>query len=262
MSPKPVIAGVVGLLLVACVLSSSAESEDDAPVPVKPTPTPPCPGPGPCPKKPRPKPWGADVCTRSSAPIGKIALGGKTAPDGKTEVQVDLPNDQKIKNIGSHKDGAGMCVMSSIEMAARWQLLEQCRGLRDWCAQFPGGGYPEKVDKQLAEYCTQKKIPCPSYVQYEGADPAILEEALKSGRLPAVTYSGSDGVRYSGPIAHMVTLCHLDKHNACVLDNNWSGDPENQLLWMSPDEFLKRWGSKSGWAFVWLAAPPPPVPHN
>ena len=44
-----------------------------------------------------------------------------------------------------------MCVMSSLEMAARWANLEQLRGLRDWCAQQPGGAYPAEVDKQLPQ---------------------------------------------------------------------------------------------------------------
>jgi hypothetical protein len=198
-------------------------------------------------------------------PLGKIVLGGPVAPDGKTEVQVDLPVEQRIKNKGG-SDGAGMCVMSSIEMAARWAAMEQLRGLRDWCAQFPGGGYPSKVDKQLKEFCQAKGLPLPDYIQYEGGDPAILELALKTGRLAAVTYSGRDGVRYKGPIAHMVCLSHFDGAFACVLDNNGNhpnGVGENELLWMTPDEFISRWKSGGGgWAFVWLTPGPPPVPRN
>jgi hypothetical protein len=46
-----------------------------------------------------------------------------------------------------------------------------------------------------------------------------------------------------------------------VLDNNAVG--ENELLWMSLDDFRRRWlGHGGGWAFVWLAAPPPPPPRN
>jgi hypothetical protein len=198
-------------------------------------------------------------------PVGKISLGGPVAPDGKTEVQVDLPVEQRIKNKGG-SDGAGLCVNSSIEMAARWAALEQMRGLRAWSEQHPGGSYPSKVDKQLKEYCQAKGIQCPDYIQYEGSDPAILELALKTGRLAAVTYSGRDGVRYKGPISHMVTLAHFDGQWACVLDNNGNhpnGVGENELLWMTPDEFISRWkGQGGGWAFVWLEPGPPPVPRN
>src|SRR5262249_6727012 len=87
----------------------------------------------------------------SPASVGQVRVGGPLAPDGTTEVQCDLPASERIRNIGSRVDGAGMCVMSSITMAACWGALEEMRGLRDWCAQQPGGGYPAKVDRQLRE---------------------------------------------------------------------------------------------------------------
>jgi len=217
-----------------------------------------CPLPSPDPKPDKPdkpkRPW-RDTQEGS---VESISLGGKIAPDNKTEVQIDFPLVEHIENIGSHVDGAGMCVMSSIEMAARWQNLEQLRGLRDWCAKQPGGGYPSKVDKQLKEYFgkigTSKE-----YIQYEGSDLSILKLALSTGRFPAVTYGGRDKVRYSSTIAHMVALCHLDANWAGIWDNN--GKP-GEIIWMSPDEFKSRWLYEgSGWAFIWLAPPPPPVPN-
>jgi hypothetical protein len=235
------------------------------PPPPVPTPTPsppsppsphrPCPGPGPCPRP-------AD----DSAPRGAISIGGPVAPDGTTAVTVDLPVEERIKNVGSHVDGAGMCVMTSVEMASHWANLRALRGLRDWCARQPGGAFPAKVDKQLQEYCAAKGVPVPGYVQYEGPDPGILDLALRTGRLPAVTYSGHDGVRYQGRIAHMVTLAHLDAKWACVLDNNGNspnGVGEDELLWLSRQEFLDRWrDGGQGWAFTWSAPPPPPPPAH
>ena len=51
-----------------------------------------------------------------------------------------------------------MCVMSSVEMAARWDGLEEYRGLRDWCANEAGGAYPgdlePTVDRGLARDCS------------------------------------------------------------------------------------------------------------
>lgn len=192
---------------------------------------------------------------------GKVSVGGPTSPDGKTEVACDLPVDQRIRNIGSHADGAGMCVASSWEMSMRYQGLDTMRGFRDWCAKSPGGGYPEKLDRQVRQFCQEKGVPVPDYVQYEGRDPAVLRTALKTGRLASVTYGGRDGVRYKGPIAHMVCLAHFDDQWACVLDNNAVG--ENELLWMSPDDFVQRWADQGGgWAVVFLAPPPPAAPHN
>lgn len=196
------------------------------------------------------------------SPVGRISLGGPISPDGSVEVTVDLPLDQRIRNIGSRVDGAGMCVMSSVEMAARWANLRHLRGLRDWCAREAGGAWPEKVDRQLRAYAQQNNLQVPRYVNYVGASPEILEAALATGRMPAVTYSGRDNVRYSRSIAHMVNLVHLDANWAAILDNNGIG--EQELIWMSRQEFLERWRDNrgSGWAVIWLAYPPPPPPVN
>jgi hypothetical protein len=65
-------------------------------------------------------------------------------------------------------------------------------------------------------------------------------------------------------IAHMVNLPYFDRQTgwASISDNNFPG--ESQFVWMSPDEFLKRWngGGGGGWVFALLAVPPPPIPHN
>jgi hypothetical protein len=98
-----------------------------------------------------------------------------------------------------------------------------------------------------------------AYLQYEGRDPTILKLALKTGRMPSVTYNGHDphyGERVS--IAHMVNLIYLDDKQACILDNNFVG--ENELVWMSVKEFMDRW--EDGWAVILLAPPPPPPPRN
>lgn len=255
-----------------------SERRQQPPPPVCPGPN--CPAPSPSPDKPRPRrPWGegaelivppreatATVEARLAS-VGAIKLGGGVCPfDNATEIQVDLPVDrrQRMRNIGSKYDGAGMCVMSSTEMAADWSGQHDLIGIRDWAAQFPGGSYPSKHAKQIAEYAKQKKITEPPYLQYEGGDPAIIKAALESGRLPCITYSGRDGVRYRGPIAHMVTCCYYDdtfngnEGLACILDNN---GPADELIWMNKKEFLSRWAPGGhGWVFLWLAPPPPPPP--
>jgi hypothetical protein len=173
----------------------------------------------------------------------------------------DLPADEHLANIGSRIDGRGMCVMSSIEIAARWQGLESLRGLRDWCAKQPGGAYPAKVDRQLSDFCRSKAIPVPAYLQYEGRDPGpILDLCEKTGRMACVTYGFSP--RYRGTIAHMVCCAKFGGRWAVVLDNNFPGDRSYE--WMSRDELARRILSPDGraWVFVWLAPPPPPVPRN
>lgn len=186
--------------------------------------------------------------------IGAITIGGPVAPDGKRQVVCDLPVDQRTRNVGG-RDGAGLCVFSSIGHAARWQNERRLEDFQKKMRAEPGGGYPSKVDAMIAKYGKGAQ-----YVQYEGSDPTILEAALKTGRMVSVTYNGRDP-HYRGTIAHMVNLVYLDADLACVLDNNFVG--ENELVWLSRQEFLSRWtGGGGGWAVVLLNPPPPPPPHN
>jgi hypothetical protein len=182
-----------------------------------------------------------------------ISVGGPVGPDGKTEVTCDLPVSERMRNTGG-RDGAGLCVFTSVQNAARYQNETRLVNFQADMKKEPGGGYPAKVDSMIAKY--GKGTP---YLQYEGKDPAVLRAALATGRMPSVTYNGHDP-HYRGSIAHMVNLVHLDERWAVVLDNNFIG--ENELVWLTPDDFLQRWrGNGGGWAVVLLAPPPPPVPH-
>jgi len=179
--------------------------------------------------------------------------GGRHSPDGAEEIQIDLPGSQQMKNTGG-RDGAGLCVFTSIEHAGRWQNVDSILGLQTKMTREQGGGYPSKVEKMLAKYCDGAQ-----YLQYEGSDPALIKLALTTGRMPSVTYGYSP--RYSGKIAHMVNAVHLTEKWAAILDNNFPGDTKYE--WMTPAEFKKRWVSGGGgWAVVVIAPPPPPMPYN
>lgn len=228
------------------------KKQDPAPL-LRPKPLPlpfPVPQPTPCPK-PRPKPW--DPIVNASVEARPVE-GGKVSPDGSVELTCDLPQEEKKRNVGG-RDGAGLCVFTSIEYAGRYQNEPELLNFQENMRKELGGGDPEKVDKMMRKYAPNVK-----YLQHTGGDPEILKLAIKNGRGPCVTYDGND-VHYRGSIAHMVWLPHFDDKWACVSDNNFTKD--DQFVWMSPDEFVKRWrGNGGGWCVILLKGPPPPVPHN
>lgn len=194
-----------------------------------------------------------------AVPNDRSSVIGGRERDGET-ITTDLPAAEHLRNRGG-RDGAGMCVMTSIEMAARWQGIESMRGLRDWCAKDRGGAWPDKVDRQLRAFCRRRGIVVPPYLQYEGRDPeTVLNLCERTGRMACVTYGYSP--RYGSTIAHMINCVKFGSHWAVGLDNNFPGDGNYE--WMNHAEFLRRIKHPGGsaWLFVWLAPPPPPVPHN
>lgn len=200
---------------------------------------------------------------------GKSWVNGPVS--GADEVDIDFPQAEFMENIGSKVDGAGMCVMTSIEHAARWQGMEEYRGLREWCANEPGGGYPQKVDEQLMQFAKARGLPKPRYLQYEGDNPEpVIKAALSSGRMVACTYGYSP--RYGGPINHMVNAVKFGGE-AVIIDNNLIGGNSREKMyeWMSADTLIARMKTASdrgrfissrAWVFVWLTPGPPPAPKN
>jgi hypothetical protein len=109
----------------------------------------------------------------------------------------------------------------------------------------------------LAEYCREKNIPVPRYVQVTVWDPETMAAALRSGRMVSLTYSKSLTGRYGGQsISHMVNLEHGGQGSSWgILDNNHIADIE----WLSVDE-LKRVHTPGGaWFVVFLESGPPPA---
>lgn len=195
------------------------------------------------------------------AEVGAFSPTSTPVSPAGVRATIDLPKDQHMQNTGGMGrrgpgTGAGLCVFTSMEHSARWQNILSLAGFQKWMTNKPGGGWPAKVDAMLKEWCKEKGIAMPAYVQHTGGDTAFLELALRTGRCPCVTYSGRDDF-YSSDVAHMVNILHLDYERACILDNNRAGT----FLWMTRAEFETRWRAMDGgWAIVFLDAPPPPYP--
>lgn len=194
------------------------------------------------------------------APVQKSFINGIT--HDSESLTCDLPGSQQMANVGSKRDGAGMCVFTSIEMSARFAGLEQMRGFRDWVAtNYRGGGWPDKVDECLNAWFVAKKITPIKYIQYEGKNPSeILDICDRTGRMANVTYGYSP--RYGGPIQHMVNCVMFRSDYGVILDNNFPG--EDRYEWVQRDELARRtiYPNKTAWIFVWLPPGPPPSPKN
>lgn len=218
-------------------------------VPVTPAPTPDCPGPNcPNPNKPQPsprKPWGP----RGDLPVGQVcgSRDGSTH-DGHT-VQVDLPVDQLVRNCGG-SNGAGLCVFTSIMFSARLQNVPQLKDFQTWMKKHPGGGWPQKVDQMIARKCQEEGKPVPDYIQIENGDWDLVKLALKTGRMPAITYGS----------AHMVNIVCLDGKYGAFRDNNFVA--QNEIDWMTEEQAKQKAGGKRFWAVVLLAPRPPMPPKN
>jgi hypothetical protein len=221
----------------------------------------------------------AQDATPTVTPITAAPPGFVVTPNpysNGTRAVADLPASQHKKNVGG-SDGSGLCVYTSVWHSALWQSVSELYDFRHWMESKPGGSYPEKFESTLAAYCKSKGIVCPGCLQHTGGDEDFLDLAIKTGRMPGITYCGMDG-RYNSPVAHMVSLVHLDKDRAAIVDNNYPGT----WLWMPRADFLARWrgiqtngkaymgrdarGRASpiggGWAVVLLPGQPTPYPTS
>lgn len=193
-----------------------------------------------------------------SAPAwAQSQVGGRVSPDGAEEVQLDLPGELHRKNTASK--GLGNCVFTSIHHSALWQSVPAVQEFPKWLIDkgIPGGGYPEKVADLIPKIAKDRGLPTPEFVQHTGGDLSFLRLALRTGRMPGVTYGYSP--RYGQNVSHMVTLVHLSEKWAAILDNNFPG--EDKLEWMNIPEFERRWKLRGGgWGVVLLKPGPPPVP--
>ena len=267
-----IIGGLIALVLGGLLLRATLD-KPAAPPPPAPTPAPAPPAPPPAPKPKRP--WGPGPCASVDAPRRSVSdvspaafvqtfeeakVGGNLAPDGKTEIQCDLPKQFHITNCGG-SDGAGLCVFASITHSSIWQHCRQTENLFQWMKRYPGGGYPAKVDAKIAQISKEQGMELPEYIQIESRDLEPLRRACATRRMPGVTYGYSPTGRYGGRhISHMTSLVHCDERWVGILDNNYPGTIE----WMDPQTFLGVYtsGARNGWAVILLGPPPPPAPRN
>ena len=190
-----------------------------------------------------------------TTPTGVLAPG--------VEIDCDLPAYRHMKNVGG-SDGSGLCVFTSIEHAFDWHHMTKHLGFRKYMEGRPGGGWPEKVTRELRDYCQKRGIEMPDMLQVTNGNIDLLAEAVQTGHMAGVTYCFSPTGRYNGQrIAHMVNCVGArvgPEKLWAILDNNYIGSIE----WMDEATFKKVWlGNGGGWFVTILNRPdPPPIPVN
>ncbi len=265
-----VIGIIAGLCTIFCAIMAHATGHAD----VRPEPTPiiiqpaaPVIVPAPAPTKPDANrnrkpllPWRASTPPTGATRPPNATIGGLTSPDGTETIAIDLPPSMRLKNVGG-RDGAGLCVFTSGNHAAYWQSVTCLYDFQKRMRAKPGGGYPDKVDKCLKEFCPAIDG---KYLQNTESTLAFLRDVIDSGRMPCITYDGSLDPHYGFKhVEHMTNLWHLSDKWAAVFDNNFIGD--QQVVWMSPAalEWMHTSGlTRKGWSWVFLAPGPLPLPRN
>lgn len=199
------------------------------------------------------------IIALAATATGTVAPCRAQEPDRRGEIALDVPEYQgvrasapippedHIKNEGG-SDGAGLCVISSILANGRYQHVPGLEGGKDselWreAKARPGGYYPEKLEKLVNE-----ALPGEQWFSWEGDGTDLLERYSAAGYPIGATMNTGALYNYM-PIHHMISLIHLDRDWACVVDNN---DP-GKYHWMPAREFGRRFpDAGKGWGFVWL----------
>jgi hypothetical protein len=162
--------------------------------------------------------------------------GGPISPDGRVLITAYLPLNQRMFNRGG-SDGAGLCVYTSVTMAARYQREERLLGLREYSEKRAGGSWPEKLARDI-----ETVAPGVPWLNYEGSSFEVVKAALASERMASISIPG-----------HMLNVVYADDRWVCLLDNNdiydRSTKRDSKLIWLTPAEFRRKW---TGWAVVLL----------
>lgn len=168
-----------------------------------------------------------------------------------TIANAPIPPEMHVRNEGG-SDGAGLCVISSILVAGRYQSIPAARLQKQaelWriAKSRPGGYSPEKLRRLVEEIAPEER-----WASYVGTDSTVLDRLSAQGYALCVTMNTGSLYGYR-PIHHMVNLLHIDERWAIVVDNN---DPGVYYIMPAP-EFRRRWiDGGTGWAWVWTDLPP------
>lgn len=171
-------------------------------------------------------------------------------PDGRT-ANAPITRQQAVKNWAAR--GLGCCVMAS--NAANGNFLGVIgieQAIKTVTQREEGGHDPDKYERQMRRI-REEFLPDLEWFQWWDDDESKLFEWNKAGWPIGVTVgTGREyGMR---PVAHEMSLTHIDEQWAQVLDNNFP----DQYSSMPTPEFLRRWRIWGpGWGQVITSGRPP-----
>ncbi len=146
---------------------------------------------------------------------------------------IDLPLAMREANWDT-----GSCVHACLVHVLRWQGQYS---LANWWRQHHSGGeYAERLNARMEAAGLR-------YAYTDRGDEKFLEWAMRTRRGAGVTFWPQ----------HAVNLVHLDETQAALLDNNRI----ETIVWLSREEFIRRWRGYGGWAWTLVYEPPPPRPY-
>jgi hypothetical protein len=158
-----------------------------------------------------------------------------------TEVPiVNVPMDLRQRNwtVGSRSNGS--CVWASTITLLRWQGMYSKAA---WIKKNYGGGeFPWTTASKLDDAGIY-------YAYTTEGDESFLEWAISTGRGCNIDVKGG---------RHMVTLVHLTKEWAGILDNN----NVRRIRWIPRGRLLAEWRAGKGWGLTTVYPPAAPMPRT
>lgn len=134
--------------------------------------------------------------------------------------------------------GGGSCVHANLVSLLRWQ--ERSGEADYWRKAHSGSEWPEDMATKL-DYEGIR------YAYVTNGDINFLEWACRTRRGCGITVMGG---------IHMVTLVHLDKKWAAILDNN----NIKKFKWIPRETLVTEWKASNGWAITPVYSPAAPLP--
>lgn len=149
---------------------------------------------------------------------------------GGTQIRAPIAIKDHQQNTGG-RDGAGLCVIASTVMGARYLgYREEADLLWSEAKKDEGGYWPDKWDKFADRVC-----PDLTYAHYIGSDFEVLKKLSESG-LPVGSTMDTGSLYGYESIEHMVEVVHADEKLVCFIDNNKPG----VYTWVSRAEWERR----------------------